>query len=272
MDVEALKARVGFVRSSSPSDPFQVLREEVAVSAAEWRAELDSQASQRAAIVAAEVQSAKDTWAISDLLYRSMGEAWYSGELTRFITYWDSVSGSSDSSGRTKPVAAVTNARTELTASRQRTETMLASAKQLATSAATQATNTTAAQASAAQVAKTNGTPIGRGLAFAQQSAQVTKASAAAAKAASLAIETARNATNATAANGQALVALAQTQAAAVQAEFRRAGAEEAAAQAKTAAESAAGHALLGGSGGRPGRVLAGDGTESGAEREGCGR
>jgi hypothetical protein len=244
MDVEALKARWASCDSSSPSDPFQVLREEVAVSAAEWRAELDSQASQRAAVVAAEVQSAKDLWAVNDLLYKSMGEAWYAGELTRFVTYWDAVSGSTDSWGRPKPVAAVAGARAELTASRQRTEAMLVSAKQLAASAATQASNTTAAQASAAQVAKTNGTPVGRGLAFAQQSAQVAKASAAAVKAASLAIETARNATNATVANGQALVALAQTQAAAVEAEFRRAAAEEAAAQAKSAAESAASHAL----------------------------
>jgi hypothetical protein len=203
---------------------------------AEWNAELAAQASPRNAIVAAEVQTMKDLRKASDAMIETQGQAWIVGQLLKWKKYWLS----QPKTAMDYPTAAqFTKATADMTAGINKINAQLTLAKAAATSTATQVGNVVTAQSQAATIANTNQTPLYRGLAYAQQSAQVAKASSAATQSASKAIEATLNAARATNADGKALEALAATQRAAQQAEFRRVAAQEAAAQAKAAADAA---------------------------------
>ena len=203
----------------------------------EWAAELAAQTAPRNAIVAAEIQANKDLRTATEAMLEAQYEAWVAGQLLKWQTLW---------LGRAKtypgyPVAAdFTRVKNAIAAIPAAVQTQLTSAQTAVTSANAQVTKVDTAKTQAADIATANGTPLYRGLAYAQQSAQVTKASASAAQAASGAIQTTLNAVKATNADAKALQALAATQQAAQQAEFRRKAAQEAAAQAKAAADAAA--------------------------------
>ncbi len=129
------------------------------------------------------------------------------------------------------PTAAdVTYATTEIHNAQTRATAQLTIANNASADAQTQAAAVTAAETTAGQIATANGTPYGRGLAYAQQGAQVAKASASATQAAALATQTAVNATTAAVSDSNTLLTLAQTQASAMRAQFARAAAQEAAA------------------------------------------
>jgi len=212
------------------------LAEVTATATTEWNAELAAQATQRNAIVAAEVQTMKDLRKASDAMVETQGQAWVVGQLLKWKKYWLS----RPKTDTDYPTAAqFTKANTDMQAGINKINAQLTLAKAAATSATTQVNNVVTAQSQAATIANANQTPLYRGLAYAQQSAQVVKASSAATTSASKAIETTLNAAKATNADGKALEALALTQQAAQQAEFRRVAAQEAAAQAKAAADAA---------------------------------
>ncbi|WP_197007066.1 LamG domain-containing protein [Longispora fulva] len=240
MEVEDLKIKWAGCDSTDPADPAGVLASVTATGHVEWQAELAAQAPQRATIVAAEIQAAKDTRTASAAMVEAQGQAWIAGQLLKWQKYWQGVS--QTSLLYPKP-AEFTKANSDLAAARAAVAAQLTIAQNAAASAKTQADKVAAAQAQAATVATTNGTPVGRGLTYARQTAQVTKASAAAALAGSKAVEATLNAVKATNADSAALQALAQTQAHALQAEYQRAAAVEAASQAHAAAVAAAGQA-----------------------------
>ncbi|WP_433374649.1 ricin-type beta-trefoil lectin domain protein [Actinoplanes sp. CA-142083] len=133
-----------------------------------------------------------------------------------------------------------TYATNEIKNAQTRAAAQLTIANNASADAQTQATAVTNAQNAATTIATNNNYPVGRGLAYAQQSAQVTKASAAGAAAAAKATATAVQATKAAVADSATLISLAQTQAKAMQAEYAKNAAQEAARQAKAAANSAA--------------------------------
>ncbi|WP_246277950.1 LamG-like jellyroll fold domain-containing protein [Phytohabitans rumicis] len=239
-EVEALKINWSDCDPADPDGATGALADVTLTAKREWNAELAAHAAPRNTIVAAEVQAMKDVRAASEAMIEAQGQAWVAGQLLKWQKYW--LAQPKTASGY--PTAAqFTKANTDLTTARNRINAQLTIAKNASTSAAAQVTKVNTALQQASTIATTNGTPLYRGLAYARQSAQVTKASAAAAQAAAKAIETTLNAAKAAGADGKALQALAATQQAAQQAEFRRAAAEEAAAQAKAAAQAAAARA-----------------------------
>ncbi len=217
MDVEALKVRFAGCTSYSPLDPHNVLGPESVTASAEWKAELDAQAGPRADILAAESIASADLDTASEAMVEAVGRSWVAGQLTKWQAYWLNFKPKDDLS-YPKP-ADFDRVKRELADDQGRAKAQLDIANKAAADAQAQAAKVTAAQAKAGDIAAANGTPYGRGLAYAQQSAQVAKASAAAAQAASKATETAYNATKANSADSAALVALAQTQAHGQQAE-----------------------------------------------------
>ncbi|WP_280715326.1 hypothetical protein [Kitasatospora sp. MAP5-34] len=237
MDAEALKVRFAGCTSTNPLDPHHVLGAESVTAAAEWKAELDAQAGPRADILAAESVASADLATASEAMVEAVGRSWTAGQLTKWQAYWLSYKKKDDLS-YPKP-ATFDQVKRAIADDQNRAKAQLDIANKAAADAQTQTAKVTAAQAKAGGIAAANGTPYGRGLAYAQQSAQVAKASAAAAQAAAKATETAYNATKAISADSAALIALAQTQAHGQQAEFQRAAAQEAADQAHTAAVAA---------------------------------
>ncbi|WP_344460473.1 polymorphic toxin-type HINT domain-containing protein [Kitasatospora kazusensis] len=236
-DVEALKVRFAGCTSTYPIDPHNVLKPESMSAAAEWKAELDAQAGPRADILAAESIASADLATASEAMVEAVGRSWTAGQLTKWQAYWLNFK-PKDSLSFPKP-AIFDQVKRAIADDQNRAKAQLDIANKAAAEAQSQAAKVTAAQATAGAIAAANNTPYGRGLAYAQQSAQVAKASAAAAQAAAKSTETAYNATKANSADSAALVALAQTQAHGQQAEFQRAAAQEAADQAHTAAVAA---------------------------------
>ncbi|MFC0437693.1 polymorphic toxin-type HINT domain-containing protein [Kutzneria buriramensis] len=242
LEVEALKLRFASCDSDNPLDPDHVQAAIVRTAATEWQAELDAAAGQRATIVAAEKQSSADLATASEAMIETVGQSWIAGQLAAWQSYWTSHPELKGQPNYPKP-ADFTYATTEIGNARQRAAAQLPIANNAAADAKTQADNATAAQTAAANIASTNKTPYGRNLAYAQQSAQVTKASAAGAHAAATATATAVQAANAAVKDSAALQSLAKTQALALQTEFKRAAAQEAADQAHAAAAAAAAQA-----------------------------
>ncbi|WP_055588192.1 polymorphic toxin type 27 domain-containing protein [Streptacidiphilus griseoplanus] len=239
LDVEALKARFASCDSTNPVDPHNVLSAEVETASTEWQAEISGQAAQRNTILAAEAQANADLVVASQAMGEALGQSLIAGRLTEWQAYW--LKQTPASAGLDYPAQSeFDSVKTRIAQAQARAAGRLLVASRAALSAQAQADKATAAQTAAYAVADAAGLPRGRGLLAAQQAAQVTKASAAAALAASKATETAANATRASAADSKTLMALADTQAHATKAEFRRAAAEEAAAQAKAAADGAA--------------------------------
>jgi len=234
IEVEDLKAHWADCELGGTRDPFNKLGDVKYTAFVEWQAELASQAKQRDAIVAAEIQAAKDLRTASNAMIEAQGQAWITGQLLKWQRYW-----LSRPAAERPAKAEFTKATNDLTAATTAVTAQLTAAQKAAASAKTQADKATAARDEAGKIAEANGTPYGRGLMYARQSATVTKASAAGAQAASKAIETTLNAMKAANADANALQSLANTQTAAAKAEFLRAAAKEAADQAHLAAVGA---------------------------------
>ncbi|WP_405986294.1 LamG-like jellyroll fold domain-containing protein [Streptomyces sp. NBC_00872] len=237
MEVEELKTQWAGCATSDPFDPLKQFGDVVETADAEWQAEQASQTKQRGDLVAAEIQSYKDLRTASNAMIEAQGQAYIVSRMLVFQKYWQ---------GKPKtepgyPKATVfTQATTAITNAKKAISAQLTIAQQAAASAKTQSDRAAAAQDEAGKIALANGTPYGRGLTYAQQSAQVAKASALAAQSSAKAVEATLSAVSATAADSKALYALGDTQSHATQTAFQRAAAEEAAAQAKAAADAAA--------------------------------
>ncbi|GAB2875935.1 hypothetical protein GCM10022245_08760 [Streptomyces mayteni] len=242
LGVEELKARWASCDSGDPliDAVGGVLTEQVSVAHDEWMTELASQAEQRDAIGATEVAAFVELIRAHEGMIVAVTQAWWADYLLRWQRYW---SGRPTTDPRYPTQQEFARATSELSTARNTVSQVAAYSRTAANAAAQQVTSAQTAQQEAADIAAAAGYPEGRGLAHAQQAVQVVTASAAAADAAAYAAETARSAAQASVANSATLLSLAQTRAHAVQAEFRRAAAEEAAEQARSAAQAAAEHA-----------------------------
>ncbi|MGW0422905.1 polymorphic toxin type 27 domain-containing protein [Streptomyces sp. NPDC003015] len=242
IDVENLKARFASCAYTDPQDPHQVLGAEIATAHTEWQAEIDGQKTQRDAIIRAEKQANADLSTASQALGEALAQSLIASRLTDWQAYWTGEK--PEDHGQFYPEAAeFTKVKKWIVDAQGRAGGRLYVASRAALSAKTQADAVTQAQTQAYGIADAAGLPRGRGLLYGQQAAQVAKASAAATQAAAKAVETAFNATRASAADSKTLDSLANTQAHAAKAEFRRIAAQEAEAQAKAAAEGAAAQA-----------------------------
>ncbi|MDQ0774426.1 hypothetical protein QF026_002892 [Streptomyces aurantiacus] len=242
IDVENLKSRFSSCTWSSPPDPQGVLGTELAVASTEWQTELAGQKAQRNTILTAEAQASTDLKLASQALGEALGQSLVASRLTDWQAYWTKEKEANHPSNY--PTAAeFTKVKKWITDAQGRAGGRLFVASRAALSAKTQADKVTNAQNEAYAIADRAGLPRGRGLLYGQQAAQVTKASAAATQAAAKAVETAFQATRASAADSKTLNSLANTQAHATKAEFRRKAAQEAEAQAKAASEGAAAQA-----------------------------
>lgn len=242
IDVENLKSRFASCAWSNPEDPHSVLGEELGVAATEWQSELDGQKTQRNAILVAEARAAADLRASSQALGEALGQSLIADRLTDWQAYWTKQK-AADHPHDYPPTAEFDQVKKWIADARGRASGRLFVASRAALDAKNAAADVTKAQDEAYAIADTAGLPRGRGLMYGQQAAQITKASAAAAQAAATAAETAFQATRASAGDSKTLNDLANTQAHATKAEFRRKAAEEAEAQAKAAAEGAAAQA-----------------------------
>src|SRR5882757_1627949 len=166
MEVEALKVRYSSCDSMNPMDPNQVLGAMVATANAEWESEYASQASQRATLVAAELQASKDLKSATDAMIEAVGQA----AVVSNLLDWQRQHSPTDPGYPGPDVYA--HAASDLATAKQRAAAQLPLAQQAAASAKTQSDKAIAAQAQAGAIAAANGTPYGRGLAYAQQSAQ----------------------------------------------------------------------------------------------------
>ncbi|MGW5002430.1 polymorphic toxin type 27 domain-containing protein [Streptomyces hydrogenans] len=240
VEVEDLKQAWAACDIQNPVDPRRMLNEPVMTAMVEWEQEYAGQAPQRAVIVQAEADAAAATREAADDMIEAIGLAWRAEQILTWRKYWqdtlaadpDTILGKPDQAMYDKATAELARLRTDAAA-------LVVSADAQAAKAATASGKAATAQTQAWSVADTAHVPRGRGLMYAQQSVQVARASAAAAAAAAKATATARSATNATVADAEALLAKAQTESKAISTEFRRVAAEEAASQAKAAADSA---------------------------------
>ncbi|MFM9613816.1 hypothetical protein [Streptomyces sp. V2] len=235
-EVETLKVSWAACDSWNPQDPRRVLAPVTAAAYAEWEQEYAAQAKARADIVAAETTAAAQAQKATDAMIEAIGQAWLADQILTWQKFW--AGQPANALGRPSK-ALFTQAGTDLTKARDKAAAQVTLANAAVTAAKTAADKAAAAQTTAYAIADTAKTPRGRGLLYAQQSAQVVKASYAATQAAAKATLTALNAAKATVADSKAQLALSQTQAHAINTEFRRAAAEEAAAQAKAAADAA---------------------------------
>ncbi|MEU9001599.1 hypothetical protein [Streptomyces sp. NPDC048551] len=240
LEVEALKAAWGACDSRNPIDFYRVMSPIVVTAHLEWEQEYAAQTTARNEIVNAEVSAATEARKATEAMIESLGQAWLADQILTWQKYW----AGQPANASNRPAAAVfTQATKDLATARTRAADQVKLAAAASTAAKTASDKAGTAQNTAWAIADAAKTPRGRGLLFAQQSVQVAKASAAAAEAASKAALTASNAAKATVADSKTLYALAQTQSHAVNTEFRRIAAQEAAAQAKAAATSAAAQA-----------------------------
>ncbi|MFB7253820.1 hypothetical protein [Streptomyces nojiriensis] len=240
LEVEAMKAAWGACDSRNPIDYYRVMSPIVVTAHLEWEQEYAGQTTSRNEIVNAEVSAAAETRKAAEAMIESLGQAWLADQILTWQKYW----ADQPANASNRPAAAVfTQADKDLTTARAKAADQAKIAATASATAKTAADKANTAQNKAWAIADATKAPRGRGLLFAQQSAQVAKASAAAAEAASKAALTASNASKATVADSKTLYSLAQTQSHALNTEFRRVAAQEAAAQAKAAAASAAAQA-----------------------------
>ncbi|MEU2243088.1 polymorphic toxin type 27 domain-containing protein [Streptomyces sp. NPDC018338] len=239
VEVENLKQAWATCNHGDPVDPRNALSDVVSQASAEWEAEYAGQNASRAVIMRAEADAAAATKAATDNMIEAIGQAWLAEQILLWQKYWhDQLA--KDPNHLFKPKKALFDqADADLVKARGKVQALVTKAQDQAALATAAAQRAVTAQQQAWTIADGADVPRGRGLMYAQQSVQVARASGAAATAAAKATETALNAANATVATSQTLLALAQTQAHAVNTEFRRIAAQEAAAQAKAAADSA---------------------------------
>ncbi|MFD3731611.1 hypothetical protein [Streptomyces sp. NPDC058632] len=231
-EVEALKTRWANCDHENASDPYRVMGDVVETARAEYQAELDTQAEYRNTIVDAESLAYDDLWNASFAMVEAVGQAWVAEE----ILAWQRAHGANwvpTAGEKSRIEAGLKETQTNITE-------QLTLARSYVEDAEKQVTRADAAQEAALEAAAEIGAPPGRGLAYAQQSVQVTKASAAGAKAAYQAANTALQASKATVADNGALFSRARAEANALEAEYRRVAAQENAAQATKAANAAA--------------------------------
>ncbi|MFE9635330.1 hypothetical protein [Streptomyces sp. NPDC006463] len=240
LEVEALKAAWGACDSRNPLDFYRVMSPIVVTAHMEWEQEYAAQNTPRNEIVNAEVTAAAEARKATEAMIESLGQAWLADQILTWQKYWGAQP--ANASGR-PAAAAFTQATKDLAAARTKAAEQAKIAATASAAAKTASDKADSSQNAAWAIADVAKTPRGRGLLFAQQSVQVAKASAAAAEAAAKASLTASNAAKATVADSKTLYALAQTQSHALNTEFRRVAAQEAAAQAKAAATSAAAQA-----------------------------
>ncbi|NUR57795.1 MAG: hypothetical protein HOV87_03695, partial [Catenulispora sp.] len=236
-DVENLKTRWGSCDANNPADFNDVLRREAEVASAEWQDELSSQATQRDDIIGAFLAAGADLSKASDAMTEAMWESWNGqrlAEAQRTEARWNQATLSADQKADIARVAQ------DMADVKSHIQAQLAIADAATADAHTQVNKINADQAAAATIAKNQGAPYGRGLLYAQQAAQVAKASAAATDAADLTIKTAQSAVGASAADAAAQWAKMQAQSNAIDAQFKKAAAAEAADQAHKAAADAA--------------------------------
>ncbi|OXY97175.1 polymorphic toxin type 27 domain-containing protein [Streptomyces diastatochromogenes] len=242
IDVENLKSRFASCTWSNPQDPHSVLGEELGVAATEWQSELDGQKAQRNAILVSEAQANTDLKAASQALGEALGQSLIAARLTDWQAYWTKQK-AADHPNDYPTKAEFDKVKKWITDAQGRASGRLFVASRAALDAKNAAADVSKAQDEAYAIADKAGLPRGRGLMYGQQAAQIAKASAAAAQAAAKATDTAFQATRASAGDSKTLNDLANTQAHATKAEFRRKAAQEAEAQAKAAAEGAAAQA-----------------------------
>ncbi|MFJ8043152.1 RICIN domain-containing protein [Kitasatospora sp. NPDC096147] len=226
IEVEALKARWAGGDPTNPFDPQLIWLDVEEAAWAEYQTELNSQAPQRAAILTAETRALEALKTGSEAMNDVLSYAWYADRLLWAQQY--------RANGWNADVARIPG---DMGLIKARVTGLAEAAKVAAGQAQDAAAQVQTAQDAATVTARTNGTPQGRGLTYALQSAQVTKATASAAVAVSNAIQTAVAATNATAADSATLFATARAQAHAARAQFLR---ELAQGDARLAAELAA--------------------------------
>ncbi|MEW2090320.1 hypothetical protein AB0897_13670 [Streptomyces sp. NPDC007168] len=238
-EVETLKLAWAGCDSDNPIDHYRVLTAPVLQAHVEWEAEYSSQTTQRREIVTAEAAASKETRTAADAMIEAIRQAWQADQILFWQKYW-----AANKDSIFYPTAAqFTKATADLKAARAAAAAQVTVADAAVARAKTASDKAVAQQASAWTIADAAKLPRGRGLMYAQQSVQVARASHAATQAAAKATLTASNAANATVATSSTLYALSQTQAHAVNTEFRKAAALEAAAQAKAAATAAAAQA-----------------------------
>ncbi|MDH3038472.1 hypothetical protein [Streptomyces sp. TRM75561] len=236
LEVESLKVAWSGCDSFNPVDARRILTPVVVTAHQEWEQEYAAQAKPRATIMAAEATASAEARKATEAMIEAIGQAWLAEQILLWQKYW---AGQPKDNIHRPKAAVFTQAKTDLTNAQKRTAEQLVLANKAVTTAKTASEQAGAAQNDAYAIADTAKTPRGRGLLYAQQSVQVAKASHAAAQAAAKATQTAVNAAKATVADSKALFALSKTQAHAVNTEFRRIAAQEAAAQAKAARVSA---------------------------------
>ncbi|ARQ71957.1 hypothetical protein CAG99_26785 [Streptomyces marincola] len=235
--VEDLKNRWASCDHENPYDPDRVLDDALSVAHQEWLEETGAQAAQRAAIVDAEVR-AYDLLNDAHLhMLNAVSLAWLADWLLHWQRYWD---GQEPDSLFYPSPETFESAATWLRFTQTNTGRYATAAREAADAAEAEVARVETAQREAAAIAAAQGWPEGRGLTYAQQSAQVVRGMAASTEAAAQATRTAQHATEAAVGESHTLLELAMTRGHAVQAEFRRAAAEEAAEQAAAAAASAA--------------------------------
>ncbi|MFG3050681.1 ricin-type beta-trefoil lectin domain protein [Kitasatospora sp. NPDC048239] len=212
IEVEAIKARWASGDPTNPFDPKYVLMDAEETAWAEYQAELNSQAQQRADITTAETQALEALKTGSEAMNDALSYAWYADRLLWAQQYRATPDWHAD----------VDRIPHDLGVIKAKVAGLAEAAKMAAGQAQDAAGRVQAAQEAAAAVAKAGGTPEGRGLTYALQSAQVTKASASATTAVANAIQTALATTDATLADSATLLATAKAQAHAARAQFLR--------------------------------------------------
>ncbi|MEW1776098.1 hypothetical protein [Streptomyces sp. NPDC086777] len=231
--VEDLKQAWAQCDSQNPVDIRRVLNGPVLTAMAEWETEYAAQAAPRSTIIKAEADAATATRAATDDMIEAIGQAWLAEQILTWRKYWQDKLAADPDSLNKPDQALYDQADADLAEARDNVAALVTSAETEAGKAAEAATKASTAQQTAWAIADTDNVPRGRGLMYAQQSVQVARASGAAAEAAAKATRTALEAANATVADSDTLLAKAQTQSHAVNTEFRRIAAQEAAAQAK---------------------------------------
>ncbi|HEV7964462.1 MAG TPA: RICIN domain-containing protein [Actinoplanes sp.] len=232
VEVEALKTRWAQGDPTKPLDNDDVLLDVEETAWAEWQAELNAQAQPRADILAAEMQGLEALTASAETMHDGLGYAWTArgilwaqDQKTKSPSDWSSV----DMSHATHDLGII-KAKVAALASAAQNEAVIAKD---AADKAVAARNAAYATATAA------GLPQGRGLTYAQQSAQVAQAAAAATQATANAMQTTVAATNATLADSATLLANASAQAHAARALYLRQAAQDSAARAASLAAQA---------------------------------
>ncbi|MFD6529361.1 polymorphic toxin type 27 domain-containing protein [Streptomyces sp. NPDC060184] len=239
VEVENLKQAWSACDSAEPKDPRSKLSAVSAQAYTEWETEYAAQAAPRTLITQAEADASAATRRATDNMIEAVGQAWRAEQILTWQRVWhDTLENDPDNLFKPKQ-AMFDQAKTDLATARGKVTALVTSAKTNAATAKTAAQKAVDAQEDAWAIADAAEVPRGRGLMYAQQSVQVARASSAAADAAAKATQTTLQAVNATAETSATLLALAQTEAHAMNTEFRRVAAEEAAAQAKAAADSA---------------------------------